>query len=318
MRNLIILFLLLFSLSPAYAADEHIIFLHHSTGGVIFDDGHVFDWFSAYNAAHNSSYSITERAYPTGTYPWENYPYDYWNLWVNGACRADEPSRHCLAQLAAEYDLVIFKNCYPVSTIEEDTGSPDITSSRKSLENYKLQYSAVRNALRQFPNTLFIFWTAAPLNESATFPEQAARARQFANWVKNDMLAGGNYPNIRVFDYFDLTANWNNVLRAEYERDSTDSHPNTQAAEDVGPVFAQFIVDNAQSFFDNKVICGNSMVEGTEECDDGVDNGKPCVPEEGQICTYCTSSCTLGKVGASKNFSFMYYLLLFTAHTVNE
>lgn len=132
------------------------------------------------------------------------------------------------------------------------------------------------------------------------------------------MLAGGNYPNIRVFDYFDLTANWNNVLRAEYERDSTDSHPNTQAAEDVGPVFAQFIVDNAQSFFDNKVICGNSMVEGTEECDDGVDNGKPCVPEEGQICTYCTSSCTLGKVGASKNFSFMYYLLLFTAHTVNE
>lgn len=147
-NNLIILFLLLFSLSPAYAADEHIIFLHHSTGGVIFDDGHVFDWFSAYNAAHNFSYSITERAYPTGTYPWENYPYDYWNLWVNGACRADEPSRHCLAQLAAEYDLVIFKNCYPVIPIEEDTGSPDIKSSRKSLENYKLQYSAVRDTLK--------------------------------------------------------------------------------------------------------------------------------------------------------------------------
>lgn len=312
MKKLIFLILFLCSLSSAHAADEHIIFLHHSTGGVIYDAGHVPDWFSAYNAAHNSSYSIVERAYPTGTYPWDNYPYDYWNLWVNGACRADEPSRHCLAQLTAEFDVVIFKNCYPVSAILEDTGSPDITSSRKSLENYKLQYSAVRNALQQYPNTLFIFWTGAPLNESATYPEQAARARQFANWVNNEMLAGGSYPNIRVFDYFDLTADWNNVLRAEYEINSSDSHPNTQAAEVIGPVFAQFIVDSAQSFFDNKAICGNSIVEGAEECDDGVDNGKPCVPEEGQTCTYCTASCTVMDVGASKNYSILYYIMLLT------
>jgi len=308
MKRLIILILFLCSLTTAHAANEHSIFLHHSTGGVIYDAGHVPDWFSTYNAAHNSSYSIAERAYPTGSYPWDNYPYDYWNLWVNGACRADEPERHCLAQLAAEYDVVIFKNCYPVSKIQEDTGSPDITSSEKKLENYKLQYSAVRDKLQQYPNILFIFWTGAPLRESETDPEEAGRARQFANWVKNDMLAGGTYPNIRVFDYFDLTADNANVLRPEYE--SSDSHPNTLAAEAVGPVFAQFIVDSAQSFFDNKTICGNSIVEGGEECDDGVDNGKPCVPEEGQTCTYCTSSCTLRKVGASTTYSFLYYILL--------
>jgi len=136
------------------------------------------------------------------------------------------------------------------------------------------------------------------------------------------MPAGDNYPNIRIFDYFDLTANTNNVLRAEYEVESssTDNHPNTQAAEDVGPVFAQFIVDSAQSFFDSvsAAICGNSIVEGNEECDDGADNGSSCTPEPGSTCTYCSSTCELQIVNSSKNFSWLHYLLLLTGNNQNK
>ena len=315
MKYLPIIIMFLFFSSNAFAESENTIFLHHSTGGVIYNDGHVENWFADYNTSNNTSYTITERAYPTGTYPWDNYPYDYWNLWVNDACRSDEPSRHCLDQLTADYDIVIFKNCYPVSAVLEDTGSPDITSNRKSLENYKLQYAAVRDELQQYPDTLFIFWTGAPLRDTSTNPAQAARARQFANWVKNDMLAGGSYQNIRVFDYFDLTADSNNVLRAEYMTNiSGDSHPNTLAAENVGPVFGQFIINSAQSFFDNvsNSICGNSIVEESEECDEGTDNGTPCIPVQDGTCTYCSSSCVLINVNALKNFSFLQYILLLT------
>ena len=249
------LFLFLLSLvlvSAAGAADERIIFLHHSTGNIIYSDGDVPGWIADYNTTQNSAYLVQDRYYPNTPYPWANYPYDYWNLWVNGSCRADTPNIHCLDQLTADYQVVIFKNCFPVSNIGADTGSPDITSSKKSLENYKLQYSAVRDKLQEYPDTLFIFWTGAPLHRLATTPDKATRARQFADWVKNEMVAGGSYPNIRVFDYFGLTAGTDNVLRYDYEKSHTgsDSHPNSQAATDVGPVFARFIITSAQDFFD--------------------------------------------------------------------
>lgn len=236
---------------PVLSANEKTIFLHHSTGGVIYYDGDVYGWFESYNNQNSTNYQIDDRYYPDSPYPWNNYPYDYWNLWVNGACDPYESTIHCLEQLSEDYDVVIFKNCFPVSDIEEDTGTPNITSERKSLENYKLQYSAVRDKLTEYPNTLFIMWTGAPLHRLATTEEKGLRARSFANWVKNDMLATGTFSNIKVFDYFDLTAGEDNFLKYNYEisHSDSDSHPNTQAAQDVAPLFAQFIVDSIEAFF---------------------------------------------------------------------
>ena len=37
--------------------------------------------------------------------------------------------------------------------------------------------------------------------------------------------------------------------------------------------------------------CGDSYVEGNEECDNGNNNGKICVPEYGKSCKYCDSNC---------------------------
>ncbi|WP_457573814.1 hypothetical protein [Desulfolithobacter sp.] len=248
-----LLLLVLALTGTARARDERILFLHHSTGNIIYTKGDIQGWIEHYNEQQGTSYVIDDRYYPNKPYPWSNYPYDYWNLWVNGACRPDEPGIQCLDQLTAAYQVIIFKNCYPVSNIEADTGSPDITSSRKSLENYRFQYSAVRDLFQRYPDTLFIFWTGAPLHRLATTPEKSARARAFADWVKKDMFASGAYRNIRVFDYFDLTADDDNVLRYEYETSHarSDSHPNVQAARDVGPVFARFIIDSAREFFDH-------------------------------------------------------------------
>lgn len=38
--------------------------------------------------------------------------------------------------------------------------------------------------------------------------------------------------------------------------------------------------------------CGNSIIEGTEQCDTGTSNGIACTPNYGSSCSYCSSTCT--------------------------
>jgi len=38
--------------------------------------------------------------------------------------------------------------------------------------------------------------------------------------------------------------------------------------------------------------CGNGVIEGTEQCDDGVNNNVPCTPLYGSSCIYCSGTCT--------------------------
>lgn len=244
------------SIAGAATGTESVIFLHHSTGGNVFYGGDVSDWFAAYNSANGTSYQITERAYPNDPYPWENYPYDYWNLWAHGACTS-QPGKECLNTLAAAYNVVIFKHCFPGADVQADTGSPNIASGRKSLENYKLQYRALRALMDGSPETKFIVWTLAPLHRLATDPETAARAKTFVDYVKNDWLTeDGPHPNIFIFDFWGYAAEDDpspahgevNSLRYDYEdsHSGSDSHPNTLANEHIGPLFAQFIINTIE------------------------------------------------------------------------
>ncbi len=96
-----------------------------------------------------------------------------------------EPTLEILTQT---YDVIVWKHCFPVSNVAADTGSPpDITSSIKSQENYKLQYNALKAKMHEFPNKRFIVWTGAALVESATNAAEAERARDFANWGQDNL-----------------------------------------------------------------------------------------------------------------------------------
>jgi hypothetical protein len=255
----------IFLISSGYAqsTNANIIFLHHSTGGNLYNEGGVADWFTTYNTTHGTNYQITERWYPDSPYPdGENYPYDYWHLWVdptyNNHPDSGRESLNYLTQDTAghqAYDGIIFKHCFPGSEILEDIGAPDVSSNRKSLENYRLQYRALRNKFAEYPTTKFIVWTLVPLHRLATDATQAARAKQFADWVKNDWLTedGLDHPNIYVFDFWGYAAESHpnpangqvNTLRYEFEGDhnDSDSHPNTLANQTIAPYFSQFVVD---------------------------------------------------------------------------
>ncbi len=121
---------------------------------------------------------------PVDPYPWKNYPYDYWNIWVRHAGSAAYMTEPTLEMLTGTYQVIVFKHCFPVSNIQAD-GVSDVGSEGRTLVNYRLQYNALKAKLRSFPRTRFIVWTGAALRAADTSPEKADRAKQFFDWVKN-------------------------------------------------------------------------------------------------------------------------------------
>ena len=154
-----------------------------------------------------------------------------------------------------DYDVIIVKHCFPSSEIQADTGNPDPTSQTKTIENYKAIYRLLRSKFEENPNTIFIVWTLPPDHRLSTNSNEAARATQFSQWLKNDFLTeGGAHPNMRVFDFRSIVMDPStDFLKYDYEKSHTsgDSHPNDAANNVAGPLFAQCIVDSISDFAGN-------------------------------------------------------------------
>jgi len=220
-------------------AKARILFLHHSTGEVIWNGG-VKEWFDAYNQANRTEYDITEQAFPKDSpYGWNNYPYDYWNIWVKHAGKKAFKGEPTLEMLTPKYDVIIFKHCFPVSGIDEDSGNPDVASEDKRIENYKLQYAALKKKLREFPKTTFIVWTGAALVKGETDEAAARRAKAFFDWVRTTWDERGD--NIYIWDFQTLETEGGLYLKPAYA--AGDSHPNESFAKKVAPLFCQRVVD---------------------------------------------------------------------------
>jgi hypothetical protein len=222
-------------------ADARMLFLHHSTGQAIWDGG-VPEWFSRYNAEHATAYDISEQAFPKNDpYGWNNYPYDYWNIWVKHAGPKTYRGEPTLEILTPKYDLIVWKHCFPVSEVEPDSGNPEVSSSDKRLENYQLQYLALRDKMRSFPDTRFVVWTSAALVRDATDTAPADRSRTFVDWVRRIWDQPGD--NVYVWDFWQLETDGGRYLADANAAGGGDSHPNARFAERVAPQFAQRLVD---------------------------------------------------------------------------
>ena len=219
----------------------NIIFLHHSTGNVVWKAG-VKKWIKKYNKKNGADYRITERSFPAESpYGWNNYPYDYWNIWVNNAGEDEYQKEPTLEILTGDYDLIVFKHCFPVSDIKEDTGRPDVGSKEKRIENYVLQYNALKQKMYEFPSRSFLVWTGAALVRQATDEESAARAKQFFDWVKNEWDEPGD--NIFLWDFYGLETEGGLYLKDEYAEGPKNSHPNKKFAKTAAPLFCRRMID---------------------------------------------------------------------------
>ena len=231
-----------------------IVFLHHSTGNAIWKGG-VAKWFKKYNADHGTDYKIVEQVFPQKSpYGWKNYPFDYWNIWVKHAGEKPFMKEPTLEILTGQYSVIIWKHCFPVSDLREDTKSPDINSEQKTIETYKLQYLALREKMRKFPQNKFILWTGAAQVKNETNQGNAARARAFFNWVKNEWDRAGD--NIFLWDFYQLETEGDLYLKDEYARGSHDSHPNAVFSKRVVRLLCNRIVNIIEGRGDSTSITG--------------------------------------------------------------
>lgn len=231
-----------------------VIFIHHSTGANILREGrvrellatrarHVQLWDQGYDA-------VGARALLA---PFQPY---YFGL-RDPSGRRVSPSLHIpdnntdpdgLAQLFHQpvhgaldnalsrilgFDVIAFKSCFPVTAIRSD----------EQLKQYMGYYSAIRGVIDGYPNRLFIPFTPPPLRSSATTPDQALRAREFATWLVSEGFQAGRL-NIAVFDLFSALADpTTHMLRQEYCRPrESDSHPNMKANREIGALWVEYLI----------------------------------------------------------------------------
>jgi hypothetical protein len=260
---------------PQDAGTSRIVFLHPSTGEAVWKGG-IPSFVRAWNAAHGTNYEITAMNYPatvgghthlsrilpgrilekviSDRYPWENYPYDYWNLWVAHTGESRDRGEWNLDDLARRYDVIVFKHCFPVSRIKPDDGAPDVSSPVHTLANYKLQYEALKARMHQFPKTRFIVWTGSALTEDSTNPEDAERAREFAAWVKETWDEKGD--NIFVWDFRELETEGGLFLKPGYADGPKNSHPAKEFAAQAAPRMGRRIVDVIEGRGDTSSLSG--------------------------------------------------------------
>ena len=237
---------------------KKIVFLHHSTGEAIWKGktnryvyrltgrGDVQKYISTYNRKNNTSYEITALNFPkSAPYGWNNYPYDYYNIWVKNAGSVSFIEEPTLEMLAPEYDVIVFKHCFPVSRIVADTATPDINSDIKSLENYKLQYAALKNKMHQFPDNKFIVWTPAANTKLKSKEDEAVRTRDFYNWMINEWDEKGD--NIFLWDFYNYETEGGLYLSDSNAHSPDNSHPSVEFSARLAPLLGQFIIDVIES-----------------------------------------------------------------------
>jgi len=222
---------------------SRIIFLHHSVGANLIEQGDVRQSLTAlgyefYDHGYNGDGLVLADGTPAGRdfgVPDDNTnPDGFADIFAQPL---HDPPDNTFSHLM-EYDVIAFKSCYPVSDIETDD----------ELADYEDYYLSIRSRMDQYPNKIFIVLTPPPEILADTDPAAAERARAFADWLaSNEYLSG--HPNVFTFDFFDLLADPStNMLRDAYQINAGDAHPNALANEAIGPLFADFIDQSVTTY----------------------------------------------------------------------
>ena len=226
----------------------NIIFLHHSTGDNLIEQGHARDLFTA------AGYSFWDQGYndmglrdPDGNFTGYGYNVPGDNTDPDGLAGifSQPVVKLPLNTFSAllQHEVIIFKSCFaPTSKITSD----------EQLEQDKQWYLTIRDSVDKHPDKLFILLTQPPLNPAETNPAEAVRARQLADWLTSDVFLQGR-KNFYVIDLFNMLADDNsgeadfNMLRASY-RNGNDSHPNKLANQEIAPLFVERVMRVINSY----------------------------------------------------------------------
>jgi hypothetical protein len=232
------------SVVPGTLAQEEttIIFLHHSCGHNLIEQGGVRERLSARGYAfYDHGYNGDGLRLADGTYTGTHFDVPGDNTDPDGLAEIfsqplHDPPDNTFSHLM-QYDMIAFKSCFPTSNIYDD----------EQLASYQSYYLTIRDRIDQHPEKLFVVVTQPPQVPANSVPDEGERARTLANWLQSDEYLAG-HPNLFVFDFFGHLAGDDNFLRPEYRMDEYDAHPNEQANRDIGPLFVEFFDQSIQSY----------------------------------------------------------------------
>ncbi len=135
------------------------------------------------------------------------------------------------ATILDDYDLIIFKSCYPNSHIKNEA----------QLDEIKNSYNNILQSFKEHDKDLVII-TTPPLRPLSTNSTEAKLASDLAKW-----LVGLFQDNVMVFDlhhlYSEAAGKYAGMLKQEYRRLLPwDNHPNAKAHQTAAPILAKLIV----------------------------------------------------------------------------
>ncbi len=212
------------------ASPVRLIFIHHSTGE---------NWLTDNNgdlgiALRDNNYFVSDTNYGWGPLPDVIGDYTdigHWWLWFRGpsaatymtALYAESRQNSSYSRLSVnpggQNKIIMFKSCFPNSNITGNPNDPptvgtnplrgqDASSEYMTVANVKGIYNDILAYFATRPDKLFVLIISPPLVSGDTDPARAANARAVANWLMNDWLRNYPYPNVAVFDFYNvLTSN---------------------------------------------------------------------------------------------------------------
>jgi len=226
---------------------RNIVFLHHSVGNNLIEQGGVRELFTAAGYQFwDQGYNWQQLRDPSGHTTGYAYTVPDDNTDPDGLAHVfTQPAYglplNTLSGLL-QHEVILFKSCFPASAIETE----------EELDQSKAYYRQMLSTIDQHPDKLFILLTQPPLIPRETTAEQAARARALADWIMSDEFKQGR-ANLFTFDLFSRLAEDNatspdhNMLRAAYRTD-VDSHPTEVANRAIAPQLVQFVTETIEQF----------------------------------------------------------------------
>jgi hypothetical protein len=172
---------------PVFAQTPiRIMFLHHSTGHNLIEQGGVREGLTALGYEfYDHGYNGDGLRLADGEYTGTNFDVPGDNTDPDGLAETfsqplHDPPDNAFSQLM-QYDVIIIKSCFPTSNIADD----------QQLADDQSYYLTIRDRMSELPGKLLIIVTQPPQVPANTNPEEGERARILASWLASDEFLAG-------------------------------------------------------------------------------------------------------------------------------
>jgi len=241
-----------------------LIFIHHSCGENLLTDNDG----GLGRALLNNRYFVSDTNYGWGpSNIGDRTDILNWSEWFSSSktrkymkALLQETNRHSsykrdISDPGGDNKVIMFKSCFPNSNIHGNLSDFPRKGHGLTIANAKAIYIELLSFFSNHPKTLFIAFTAPPVQDK-TF---AKNARAFNNWLVYDWLRNYKGSNVGVFDFYNILTGKdnhhrvvNNKVEHVYQKgrntlhyfQSSDNHPtrkgNQKAAAQFVPLLNMF------------------------------------------------------------------------------